>query len=275
MKQLLFVFTALLYGMLTATAQQSRIMENAQLPSFPLDITWHKTAVLIFPQPIKDADRGDAYVLAEIFKDANNILKVKAGKKNFEESNLQVVTSDGKVYCFTVNYKDNIPARPIDMGRAMPYAPVTFPGVSLNSKQVEDLSVKVAETYAFLRGGRFHRYGLSLETQGVYVKDDVLFFQFRVKNETHIPFEPATIRFYICDRARTKRTASQDTEIVPLNILQSGTPESDRGTTIVAAFPRFTIAENKYFGIEIMEKQGDRNPTNRIKQKKLLKARSL
>lgn len=275
MKKLLFVLCSLLVGAPSSFAQQNRIIENAQLPSFPLDISWHKTSLLIFPQPIRRADRGDSYVLAETFKDADNILKVKAGKRNFEESNLQVVTVDGKVYCFTVNYKDNISGRPIDMGRAMPYAPVTFAGISLNSKEIEDISAKIAQSYAFLHGGSFHRYGIRLETQGIYVKNDVLFFQFRIKNSTHIPYESSSIRFYIRDRKRAKRTASQDTEVVPLNVLQSGSPESDRGKTIVAAFPRFTIAENKYFCIEIMERQGDRNPGSRIKQKKLLKARGL
>ncbi|QJB34920.1 conjugative transposon protein TraN [Chitinophaga oryzae] len=275
MKHLLFVFICFLVGMHSTEAQQDHAMDNAQLPTFPLDITWHKTSLLIFPQPIRHADRGDAYVLAETVKDADNILKVKAGKKNFEESNLQVVTCDGKVYSFTVSYRDHISGKPIDMGRAVPYAPVTFPGISLNSKQIEDLSRKVAQSYAFLHGGMFHRYGIRLETQGIYVRDDVLFFQFRIKNETNIPFEPATIRFYIRDRKRAKRTAVQDTEVTALKVLQTGSPESDKGKTIVAAFPRFTIAENKYFGIEIIEKQGDRNPTNRIKQKKLLKARGL
>lgn len=268
------LFFALL-GSFFANGQSGTTAGQALLPTFPLDISWHKTTLLIFPQPIRHADRGDAYVLAETFKDADNILKVKAGKRDFEESNLQVVTTDGKVYSFTVNYRDNISGRPIDMGKVSTYAPVTFRGLSLNSKEIEDIAKKISGNNAFLSGGRFHKYGMELETEGIYIKNDVILFQYHLHNSTQLGYEPASIRFYIRDRKKAKRTAEQDKEVEPLYVLQSGTPESGKGSTLVAAFPRFTIAESKYFSIEIMEQGGDRNPAVHIKQKKLLKARSL
>ncbi|MET3876484.1 conjugative transposon protein TraN [Chitinophaga sp. OAE865] len=265
------IFTTLQIHAQTATANTPLSV----LPAFPLELSWHKTQLLIFPEPIKHADRGDSYVLAETFKAADNILKVKAGKKNFEESNLQVVTNGGKVYCFTVTYRDGISAQPIDMGKVRPYAPITFRGLSLNSKEIEDYAKKIVGNMPFLSGGKFSRYGMEFSTEGIYIKNDVLFFQFHLHNDTHIGFESSSVRFFIRDRKKAKRTAVQDKEVEPLFVLQSGIPESGKGQTIIAAFPRFTIAEGKLFTIEIMEKDGDRNPTNHIKQKKLLKARNL
>lgn len=273
MKQLSLLIA--LFISFSATAQTSRINNNALLPIFPLDISWHKTTLLIFPEPIRRADRGDSYVLAETFKDADNMLKVKAGKRDFEESNLQVVTAGGKVYSFTVSYKDNIAANPIDMGKVSTYAPVTFKGLSLNSEEIKSLAKKVGGNNAFLSGGKFRHFGIKLWTQGIYIKNDVLFFQFHLKNTTQLPYEAASIRFFVRDRKKARRTASQDKEMEPLLITQDGSPESEKGLTIIAAFPRFTIAESKYLAVEIMERDGDRNPTNRIKQKKLIKARSL
>lgn len=257
-------------------SQANATADNAaMLPTYSIDLSWHKTQLIIFPEPIRHADRGDSYILAETFKDANNILKVKAGKKNFEESNLQVVTAAGKVYCFTVKYSDHISGQPIDMGKVNPYAPVTFRGLSLNSKEIEDYAKAITGKLPFLSGGKFRRYGMGLETEGIYIKNDVLFFQFHLHNQTHIGFDASSIRFFIRDRKKSKRTAVQDKEIEPLYVLQSGDPESGKGQSIIAAFARFTIAEGKHFVIEIMEQDGDRNPSNRIKQKKLLKARSL
>lgn len=269
---LLIFFT----GSIHSFGQSNTVPANpAILPSYPIELSWHKTQLLIFPEPIKHADRGDSYVLAETFKEADNILKVKAGKKNFEESNLQVVTNGGSVYCFTVKYSDNISGQPIDMAKVKPYAPITFRGLSLNSTEIEDYAKAITGKVPFLSGGKFSRYGMRLETEGIYIKNDVLFFQFHLHNQTHIGFDASSIRFFIRDRKKSKRTAIQDKEVEPLYVLQSGDPQSGKGQTIIAAFARFTIAEGKLFTIEIMEKDGDRNPSNRLKQKKLLKARSL
>lgn len=257
-------------------AQQPVYVDPATfIPAYKLDISWHKTTLLIFPAPILDADRGDEYVLAETVNDANNILKVKAGQKDFEQSNLQVVTKDGKVYSFIVNYSEDAPSLPIDMGKQPPYAPITFKGVSLNSKQLETFAAKVSGSLAFLTGGRYHKHGMDFGLDGIYIKDDVMFFQFHLKNNTQIRYDAASLRFYIRDKKSVKRTASQDKEIAPLYVKHTGLPESGKGQVIVVAFPKFTISEKKSVTAELMEQGGDRNPATRLDQKKLLKARPL
>lgn len=248
---------------------------NTVIPAFNLDISWHKTTLLIFPAPIKSADRGDSYVLAEKVNEANNILKVKAGQKGFEQSNLQVVTSDGKVYSFTINYNENAPSMPIDMGKQPPYAPVTFKGISLNSKELEGYGDKVAGSIPFLNGGRFHKHGMTFTLEGIYIKNDVLFFQLLLKNDTQIPYDAASLRFYVRDKKTVKRTAAQDKEVIPVYVQHTGMPESGKGEVVVVAFPKFTIAEKKFVTAELMEQGGDRNPVIRLDQKKLLKARRL
>src|ERR1700712_5502863 len=97
MKNLMII--GLLCAILTVKAQhKDSLNHQLEIPPAPLDITWHKTTMLIFPYPIQSADRGDQYVLAEKVKGVDNVLKVKAGQAGFEESNLQVITSDGAVY---------------------------------------------------------------------------------------------------------------------------------------------------------------------------------
>lgn len=270
------ILLLLLVTGLNLQAQQPVPVDAATLiPAYKLDISWHKTTLLIFPAPVLDADRGDEYVLAETVKDANNILKVKAGQKGFEQSNLQVVTKDGKVYSFIVNYSEDAPSLPVDMGKQPPYAPITFKGVSLNSKQLDTFAAKVAGSLPFVSGGSYHKHGMDFGLDGIYIKDDVMFFQFHLKNKTQIRYDAASLRFYLRDKKSVKRTASQDKEILPLLIKYTGTPESGKGQAIVVAFPKFTISEKKLVTAELMEQGGDRNPVTRLDQKKLLKARPL
>jgi conjugative transposon TraN protein len=270
------IILMMLCASFTLRAQQADTVEvSANTQGQKLDITWHKTTLLIFPSSIQSADRGDSYVLAEKVKGVDNVLKVKAGKEYFEPSNLHVITTDGNVYNFNVFYADEPAVLTLDMRRDGPYAVAEFPGVSLNSKQLSEQAKIVEGSYPFLNGVKYHANGITFTLDGIYIKDDVLFFRYWIKNQTAIGFDEGSLRFYIRDKKKAKRTAEQDKEIKPIHVSHSGVTENDRGAIIVAAFPKFTIADNKNFVTEMMEAGGDRNPACKLDQKKLLKAKKL
>jgi conjugative transposon TraN protein len=274
MKYLIII--AALCAALSAKAQQTdSISSKAVLPSYHLDITWHKTTLLIFPAAIQSADRGDKYVLAEKVKGVDNALKVKAGQKEFEPSSLHVITSDGNVYDFNVSYADQPAYQTLDLRKQPPFAAAVFKGVSLNSKELQDYTGIVTGSYPFLNGVHYHKHGMEFKLNGIYIKDDVLFFRYKVKNQTAVRYDTGSLRFYIRDKDKATRTAQQDQEIQPLYVQHAGTAENDNGETIVAAFAKFTIAENKNFVTELMEQGGDRNPSCKLDQDKLLKAKTL
>src|SRR5688572_32814861 len=70
-----------------------------------LSIAKDKTTSLIFPFAIRHVDRGTKDVLVQTIKEADNILLVKAASENFAETNLSVVTDDGSIYTFLVNFE--------------------------------------------------------------------------------------------------------------------------------------------------------------------------
>src|SRR5690348_13580927 len=72
-----------------------------------LAIATDKTTSLIFPFPISHVDRGTKDVLVQQVKEAANILLVKAAYQKIAETNLSVVTEDGSVYTFRINYESN------------------------------------------------------------------------------------------------------------------------------------------------------------------------
>src|SRR5690242_1372621 len=80
------------------------LLGNYCFAQTPLSITTDKTTSLIFPFPIKYVDRGTKDVIVQPVKEDDRILLVKAATKQFAETNLSVVTGDGNVYEFTVNY---------------------------------------------------------------------------------------------------------------------------------------------------------------------------
>lgn len=276
MKQLLLWAIALFCTVSVSVAQQKEPIKAKEIiTDYPLDITWHKTTVLIFPAAIQDADRGDRYVKAEKAEGVENMLKVKAGQQHFLQSNLHVVTTDGKVYGFTVNYAENPSTYLIDMGKVYPHSPVTFEGISLNSKDLELKAATIRGIAPFISKVKQDKYDMDLKLEGIFVKDDVLMMHYKIKNGSQIRYDGAAPRFYIRDKKRAKRTAVQDTEVKAVYVQRSGKPEDPEGQSIIVAFPKFTIAENKYFVTEFMEQGGDRNLECRFDQGKLLQAKTL
>lgn len=258
-----------------ASAQQSgNFATGAVVTPFNLEITTGKTTMIIFPATIQSADRGDRTVLAEKVKGTENVLKVKAAEKNVAPSNLHVITTDGKVYGFNVTYSDNPGYQTLDLRKQPPFAPVTFQDISLNSRQLADAILSVNSSSPFMHK-RDKANDVEMKLEGIYLKADVMIFRFNLKNTSAISYEVGSLRFFVRDRKKMKRTSEQDREILPVTSKSEGLPQGVKGQTITVVFPKFTIAENKLLVTELGEKDGDRNLHLKLDERKLLKARSL
>ncbi len=69
-----------------------------------IQVTTDKTTSLIFPVVISHVDSGTKVLLVQPIKESDHILMVTAATKNFEPANLSVVTKDGSIYSFPVQY---------------------------------------------------------------------------------------------------------------------------------------------------------------------------
>ncbi|MFC0263711.1 MULTISPECIES: conjugative transposon protein TraN [Cyclobacteriaceae] len=274
-KTILSVLLIALVSALSLSAQSQSFFHQALITPYQLNIGWEKTTVLIFPSPVQSADRGSRHILAQKDEKAQNVLKVKAAAKGFSESNLNVITADGKLYHFTVNYSDQIPNPVIDMGLQNHHetTAMLFDQISLNEAQVEQMAEKVAEKNPFMRK-RDKNSRMKLTLQGIYIHEDVMFFQLFISNSSGIDFNTEQWRFFIRDAKQTKRTAVRELEMVPVfgyPGLTKGVSGKDNNT-IVLAFEKFTIADSKRFIMQVFERNGDRNLTLSVKGKHLLKA---
>jgi conjugative transposon TraN protein len=236
------------------------LMFVSSIAQTSLCVTTDKTTSLVFPFAIKYVDRGNQSVLAQQVKDAPTILLVKAAAKNFGETNLSVVTDDGSVYSFAVCY-DVSPAVMVY------YLPIN------NKASTAMYANAILDNKKSVKKINDHKGETDAEVIGIYVKNDVMFYQVRINNNSPIDYAIDLIRFYIRDKKKSKRTAVQDIDLKPLHTVGNITNvKSNTTSTMVFALEKFTVPDAKYMALQINEKNGGRHFSMRIKNKKIMKA---
>lgn len=259
-------------------SSHKNFLPASKIIPYHLEAGYYKTTVLIFPMAISPGgiDLGSSGIIAKVMPGVDNILKVKANQKDFKQTNLTVVTKDGKVYAFTVNYSEDPPDAPIDMGKQPEEekGQAVFHDRMLNAVQIETLCREAANQPAFLHH-KTKSYKIKLKLQGIYTCEGVLFFQFSLKNKSNIDYNMDLLSFYVRDKKRMKRTAQQEKEIQPLQMYYEKESKLIAGQThqtLVIAFRKFTIADHKNFVMQLFEKNGDRNLILKINGNELVKA---
>lgn len=244
---------------LFATKSFAQIEQTSFIQTHHLNITCNKTTNLIFPFAVQSADRGSKDVLVQKVKDAENILQVKADKVNFQETNLTVITTDGKLYSFIVDYASEPQQMNISFKNDTS-ASVIFSETISNEKTLSVIAQKINKSKRTMHGVNDRHDAMQLSLKGLYINNDVFYFQLSLQNKSFIGYDIDAIRFFIRDRQKSKRTATQETEIKPLYLY--GNIKNVKGKavqTCVIALPKFTLPEAKYLSVRVLEKNGGRD----------------
>ncbi len=258
---------------------QSRIYtyQPTYIEPYYLTITLFKTTHLIFPFGIISADRGSRDILVQKAQGVENVLLVKAGRENFIETNLSVITTDGKLYSFIVGYSDKPASLTLYFSRSGSQEeglPLLTGGI--NEAVIHQQTEQIAQASRTISHVKDSQYKLQLRLNGVFIKDDVIFFQLEVKNHSHIRYDTDILRFFIRDRQQYKRTASHEIEIYPLYVYgDTSTIKGQSKQILVFAFPKFTIPDKKYLSVQLREKNGGRHLNLKVPNHTLVKARLL
>ncbi|HVM87890.1 MAG TPA: conjugative transposon protein TraN [Puia sp.] len=239
---------------------------------YPFTVTVNKTSNIIFPYAVRSVDRGSRDILVQKAGGTENVLQLKAARENFPVTTLSVITSDGKLYPFLISY-DSMPQvmnLSFVKGDGKPYVRL--------SDETEDASAMENDADTVLGKPSFldrHKTSMLMELalKSIYIKDSLLWFHFRISNRSLIPFEPDYIHFFIRDRAKAKRTAMQQAELMPAHISKLSAIAGKQVEEFVCGFRLFTIARNKKLLVDINESAGGRLLTLAIENKTLLKAR--
>lgn len=117
-----------------------------------------------------------------------------------------------------------------------------------------------------------HQFVIKLNN--IWVKDDLIFFDYTAKNRTNIPYSIDEIRYKVVDQKLVKAESNQDQVLEP--IYSSNSVESfDKTFRNIVAIKKFTFPQDKTFIIHMAEDQlSGRNVTLYIDYSDLLQART-
>lgn len=232
-----------------------------------IDISDQQTTSLLFPYPIASVDRGSQDILAQKPKGVENVLQIKAAQEQFMQSNLTVVTTDGRLYNFQICYNHEPGTLAYDFSNVGKQALVSLTDLekadrinALASAAYHDrnrISIKESD------------YGITLSITGMFVADDHFFYRITIANESNISYDIEQLRFFVKDQKRSKRTASQEVEIVPLTYWSQVEKVPANGIkTFVAVLPKFTIPDRKNLYLQLTEKSGGRHLQMKVRNSK-------
>lgn len=259
------------------------VKANSQstIDSQNVEVTFNKTSSIVFPAVITSVDRGSRDVLAQKAKGVNNVLQLKAGRTNFKETNLTVITADGKLHHFFVRYAEQPSTFTIQAfqsdngGDPDEILPLLFQS-EMTDTEMEELSEAILSAPRKIRIESTEKYAMRLSLQGIYIEGNIMFYHLKLTNKSNIPYHTDMLRFFVKDKQKVKRTASQElTETPVYHFGNAEVIEAKATQDLIYALPKFTIPDAKILTIELMEKKGGRHLQVLIKNKSIVKARPI
>ncbi len=254
-------------------SSQAQLVEK--ITSRPLEVTYSKTTHVLFPYSIRSVDRGSRDILVQKAEGTDNLLLVKAGIRGFKETNLTVVTADGRLHSFLVSYSDHPGLLNLRLyqGAGNSVQGVTFSDGHLNEEKIQrEVQLVAGKKDSNLRKKDI-KSGVELNLTGLYAGKDALYFKFFLDNRTNIDFVLDQVRFALRDNRKIKKTSFQEIELKPSfrNRTDQFIRQQER-IDFVFVFRHFTIPRNKHLSISVSEMGGGRNLKLKLNGKLLKRA---
>jgi len=250
------------------------LAQDQKIEASRISISDIKTTNHIFPYAIKSVDRGSKDVLVQKAHDVENVLQVKAAVGGFPETNLTVMTSDGKFYSYLLNYSSQ-PSY-INLRVALSGTPnesVIIFNPEGTTDKVQQAAQTVIHKRQFINSTESQKFKVHLSLKGIYIQDDLLYFQIGLKNNSWIDYPIRQLRLFIRDKKKGKRTTSQEIELNPIYTLGNTKVITNRSEhTVVYAVKSFTIPSSKKLLFQMQESNGGRHLDLNIKNKQIVKA---
>ncbi|MFH6936028.1 conjugative transposon protein TraN [Flavobacterium sp. FlaQc-30] len=288
MKNYLKTFLAITFLIaysVSASAQENEAtsLNLGEILPYNMQVTYDKTSHLIFPSAIRYVDLGSECLIASKAEDAENVLRIKAGVKDFDqETNFSVITDDGRFYSFNVQYS----SLPSTLSYDLQLMHKTVDKTTASGVLFEDLgktppslAALIMETIyknnkRVLKHISSQSFGIEFSLKGIYIHNGKYYFHTQLENSTNVPFRIDFMVFKVVDKKTARRTAIQQIPIVPLRAYKMIYEISGKATDQnVFLLDQFTISDDKLMLIEIFEKSGGRHQTLKIKNSDLVKAR--
>lgn len=266
MKMKILLFTILLFSAIALHAQGT-------VKSYSIEVSFVKTIHIIFPGAIKYVDLGSDDIIAAKAPGAENVLRVKAAHENFsEQTNMTVICEDGTFYSFDVIYSKE----PTKLNIILSEDIYSKYG-EVSPRQVDAITEAIyRENKNAIKYLGSKTFSIQMLVRSIYVYEGIFFIHIYIKNTSNIPLDIDILRFKISDKKLVRRRAIQETYIKPLKSFNEQTRIGAHSSSrIIYVLPKFTLADEKLFQIELYEKKGARNQIIRIENQDFENAKTI
>ncbi|WP_217607220.1 conjugative transposon protein TraN [Chitinophaga sp. GbtcB8] len=267
-----------------ATSETSKL-SLGKVDPYLMDVTYNKTTHVIFPAAIRYVDLGSEYLVAGKAADAENVLRIKASVRDFEdETNCSVITEDGRFYNFNVYYSSFPAILSYDLqkmqkasdrqsGNDVLFEELGNTPPSLAGLLMETIYKKDKRIVKHISS---RSYGIQFSLKGIYIHDGKFYFHTELRNKSNVPFDIDFVNFKVVDKKVAKRTVVQERALMPLRLYKP--LEQVAGNAVkqnVFLLDKFTVSNDKVLLIEIFEKNGGRQQVLQVENADLVGARAI
>ncbi|WP_346861173.1 conjugative transposon protein TraN [uncultured Draconibacterium sp.] len=214
-----------------------------------------KASHIISPEKVSYLQVGDhSKIVAEVVPEHPNLVRIKAVEEFDSESSLTIVSAN-KVYSLFVKYADT---------NQISYQLEDFHSVKtgetgsniLPEYMLRELSHQILRKCTqHIRGCKSKSEGMRFELLNIYLKNDALFFELEITNQTNLGYDVEGFHWWIDDKKQYKATNVQEYLIEP-EYQHYKIKYIPAKTTLREVFvlPKLTIPDKRTLRIELLEK---------------------
>jgi len=266
----------LLITIFKTQAQTNTIWQIKAIEPYHVAVSFFKTTNIIFPYSIISVDIGSRDVLAQKAKGVENILQIKAAKESFPQTNISIITADGTLTSFILDYAEQPSVLSLSLIPEEKKNSSCILSETFNEAEVQKYAKLASVSKEKISRIKDKRFGICMKLNGLFIHDNIMYLRMSIANKTNINYNIDQLRFYIRDQKKTKRTATQEIEINPLYVKDdTAVIVGQTERVFVYAVPKFTIPDKKYLVIELIEKNGGRHLKIKVRNKTIVQAKLL
>ena len=251
---------------------------SAQSPGFKLEgigsatvpVTMAKMTNLVFPEAVQTGVKISREVSAQKVRGVENVIELRALRRNFTPTNLTVYGKDGRLFSFVLRYVEDtavlnfrvVAAGAVVAGgnretpaSASEYEPVMLSGLPVDLQRLRADALLLAG-----RPARLHvtarSEGWRLRLTGVYFRDSLEWLSLALSNASPMPFAVAKVRFFLQDRKEVRRRAMQDIDLEPVYSAAPPAVGGGKETKFAAGFWPFQVGRSKRLVVEVVGADG-------------------
>lgn len=233
---------------------------HAQAPD-TLFISTTQVVHLRFGSELKYVNLGSRDIVAKIVDGSKDFVAVKAREPFSICTSMSCLESTGQMHTFLVAYREHPSRLEIDTrGAAVPPGPAV--GLS-PAPQDTTFSFSSLKDYAAMDKELYHigtrGYGIDIQCDNLFYKDDVLFLVLSLRNNSAVSYELATPRFAVESRRRTKRGLQYEKGVFPRQSYGLGAVAPGAEGRMVFTFDKIALVKGQVFRVYFYEKGGVRN----------------